>query len=345
MAIGNNTFGFQINDVSYSGTYSDYLLMPAIAGADSVNKGAVAVIDNIKKQHTIARLQYDTPLVQNMANPVPQNPNGFQLDGRLIVPQDVDIYEEFNPRDLEQNQYAQLLQNMILDRPVPNELQAKMVKILMEQAMNYYDKGIWMGCYNYFSSQPAGTYKSQLQFFNGLIYQMLNDPGVQLSNYGSGPVTLTSSNILAVLDSLIQQVSTSTARALVGSIEHRKYMKFGMSYKTYQIFSQALRTGLTFKGTAIDLGAKPSYGGYDIIEINGMPDDTIVFCKMDSTPGIGANLYAGMNSWADWTVKSGPVSNTGERFFILAKFKWGVQYGWSNETFLYTTLTKASFTN
>lgn len=330
---------FNIVDTSYSGTYSEYFLMQATYGMDTVKKGLVAVIGDIKKQHTIARLDYKNPLKKRMATPTTNNANPFTMDGRLLIPGSVDIYEEFNPRDLESNQIAPQLSETVLAREVPQTLQSQMVQLVLNRAGEQYETGLWQGSTDYQTLTDETDPRYQLQFFDGFLKRMVNDPLVNLSTIS--PVTITTSNIFNIMDDLLKE-ATKKVKGLVTDPERYSRMKYIMSPLTEAIYTEALRTGVTFKGIALSTGYTAPWAQYAVEGVSGMADNTILFLRSTDEEGI-SNLYVGMNSMKDWELRLMRVSNASELFFIQGKFKWDVNYGWGQEVFMYTTLTPNSF--
>jgi hypothetical protein len=118
-------------------------------------------------------------------------------------------------------------------------------------------------------------------------------------------------------------------------------MKFFVSIETEQFYQTALVTGTTFKGlNTMDRGIKP-WKGYEVVPIAGFPDDTILFCE--GLPDTSSNLYVGMNSTEDNNIQLMRLQNNSELFFLKGLMKFDVQYGFSNQIFLYTTYTSAYF--
>lgn len=329
-----------IVDQSYSGTYSSYMILQATYGMDTVEKGLVHMVSNIKKLHTITRLDYTNPLNPNEATPTTDNSNPFTIDGRQIIPQSVMVYEEFNPRSLETDQYAEQLADIILDRKLPQTIESQIMQLVLNRSFEQYENGLWMGATAYQGKVPKGDPRYQLQFFNGYMQRMVNDALINLSSIS--PVTITTTNVTSVMDDLITQ-ATSKRRALITNKKTFVWMKFLMSPVTAQIYMQYLRNGATFKGNPFDVGYLAPWGGYMVESCAGMPDNTILFLRAldDAMEG---NLQAGVNSLQDWNLRIARTVNASELFFVQGRFKWDVNYGWPQEIFMYTTLTAASFT-
>lgn len=329
---------FNIIDTTYSGTYTPFFIMRATYAMDTVQKGLASIVGGIKKKHTIGRMDYNNPLKPRQAVPIATNTNPFTFDGRVIYPQSVDIYEEFNPRDFEENQVAEQLSQTILDRQVPQNLQSQLVQLVLNRAGEQYEKGLWQGSID-FSTVPDTDPRYQIQFFDGFLKRMVNDSDIIPSSIS--PVAITASNILSILDDLITQVTIEN-KALITDPKAKKRMRFVISPATANLYEQAITTGTTFKGNPFDIGYIAPWRGYKVECVAGMADNTVLFLRAINDQRVG-NLYIGMNSMEDWQLKIMRTANANETFFIQGKFKWDVNYGWSEEIAMYTTLTTASF--
>ena len=327
-------------DTSWSGTYAPYLIAPAIYGMDTVKKGVVAIETGIKKIHTIDRMNITNPLSVRQATPTAAPGSGFTIDARTIVPGDFQTYQTINPRDLEQTQFAPLLADAILEEVTPVSLQGQLMQLLLGRCGEQIETGIWQGSLAYAGKYTPDQANYQLQFFNGFLQRMVNDPLIRLSSIS--PVAITSGNIVSILEDLILQ-ATTYEQALITDEQSYQHMKFLMSSSTWQIYTETLRAN-AYKGLALDESGTPMWGGWRVERLAGMPSNTIIFCRATEDPLV-SNLWVGMNSEKDWNLLFGHVDSNefSELWAMLAKWKWDVNYGWPQEIFLYTTLTKASF--
>lgn len=330
--------GFNVVDQSYSGTYSNYFITRATYAMDTVRKGLVFVKGDIKKKHTIARLDYNNPLKVRQAVPTTDNTNPFTLDGRLLIPNSVDVYEEFNPRDLEENQLAEQLSTTILDREVPQNLQSQLVQLVLNRVGEKYEDINWIGSKDY-AGLPQSDPRYQYQFLDGFIKRFVNDATIIRPTISE--VTITTSNIFDIMNHGISRVTTLKKALITDPMAYAR-MGFAMSPNTADIYTTALATGTTFKGNALNTGEIAPWKNYPVHRVAGMPDNTIIFCRLTDDP-LYSNLYLGMNSMQDWELKIQRTANANETFFIQGKWKWDVNYGWGDEIFMYTTLTPASF--
>ena len=335
--------GLIINDTQYSGTFASYFWLPATYGMDTVGKGAVHVEDGIKKKHTIGRVDFSNPLQPRHATPTSQG--SFTIDGRTLFPNDVMVYSEFNPRDFESHWLAEQLSPTLLARELPVTAENYMLQIALSRSLEQIENSIWMGSTNYSSITDVNDPRYQLQFFDGFINKMVNDGNVPqvLSPLPltGGSTTGSVKNVLEAMDELIT-LGASTKKALFARADRFKRLKFFVSVNTEQIYQTALTTGLTFKGlNTMDAGVKP-YKGYEVMALAGMPDDTILLCE--GLPDTSSNLYLGMNSVEDNQLQLMRLQNNSELFFIKGLMKYDVQYGFSEQNFLYTTLVPSDFT-
>ncbi|MCA6513884.1 MAG: hypothetical protein IM569_13600 [Chitinophagaceae bacterium] len=326
-----------INDTSYSGTFASYFWLPATFGMDTIQKGAVYVKDGIKKKHTIGRIDLTNPLQPRAATPVSNATNGnFTIDGRVLEPQDHMFYTEFNPRDFEEHWLAEQLSPTLLARELPLTAENYMMQIALNRTFEQIETEIWMGSTTY-NATPGDPGNGQLMFMDGFMKKFVNDASVV--QVGS-PVALSAANILTQMDALISLVATNR-KALISRANRYDRMKFFMSIESEQFYQAALVTGTTFKGlNTMDRGIKP-WKGYEVVPIAGFPDDTILFCE--GLPDTSSNLYVGMNSTEDNNLQLMRLQNNSELFFLKGLMKFDVQYGFSNQIFLYTTLTPGYF--
>lgn len=326
-----------INDTTYAGTFAPYFILPAIYGIDTVNKGCIFVQDGIKKKTTIGTLDFTRPWQPRVSNPVNSGGN-IVVDKRVLDPQDLMLYQEFNPRDLESHWEAEKLSPTLLARELPATFENYVTALIVGRAMEQNENQIWMGSVNYQDNVfvPPTDSRYQLQFFDGLLKQMIADAGVYQS---TSPVTLTSSNIGTALQDLYQAVATNN-KALLANANKYSRMKFAMSVNSDLIYEEYLTTQPYKNNNTTDAGIR-KYKGFEIVPLAGFPDNTILFTEMmNSTEG---NLKLGLNSVSDDTFLLARVNAANEAFFIKMLSKMAVNYGLANKTFLYTTLTAADF--
>ena len=330
-------------DNSWSGLYAQYVILKALYSMDTLEKGVVAVDSDIKKVFTIDRLDLVNPLSPSQAIPTAQPGSGWTMDSRTMTPGNFQTFQVANPRDLESTVWSKYLAKPILEEIIPTggpDLSGKMVQVLLGRSGEQIENMFWQGALAYQGHYVWGQTNYQLQYFNGYLQRMVNDPLVNLSTIT--PVTLTNSNIFAVLDNLIEQAA-KLYKALISDKNSHRDMKFLCSTLTKVLYKEQL-ANTQFKGGPLDYSGTYTWKGYEVIDLAGMPDNTIIFTRASTDPNIG-NFHVAMNSEADWNLRIGQLDGNifAEQYAMLAKWKFDVNYGWSDMIFLYTTLTAASF--
>lgn len=324
----------EINDVSYSGTFASQFWVPATFSMDTVQKGIVYVQDNIKKKHTIGRVDFSKPLQPRQ--PTPTSRGKFTIDGRTLEPLDMMCYSEFNPRDFEQHWLAEQLAPQLLDRNLPVTAENYMLQIALNRVFEQVETGLWMGSTTYAPADDQDPLY-QIQYFDGFMKKIVNDSAVLRP---ATQTTITASNILSKMTDLINLVAVNK-KALISNSKRFQRMRFLISVATEQLYQAALTEGTTFKGlNTMEAGTKP-WKGYEVVAVAGMPDDTIIFCE--ATNDATSNLYVGMNSTEDNTLQLNRLQNNSELFFVKGLMKYDVQYGFSDQIACHTLLADTDF--
>lgn len=334
--------GLVINDTLYAGTFASYFWLPATFGMDTVRKGAVFVQDGIKKQHTIGRMDFTKPFQPRKATPTSKGQ--FTVTGRTLVPEDLMLYTEFNPRDYEAHWLAEQLSPTLLARELPLTAENYMLQMALNRSMEQQEVGVWMASKDYMGAVDEDDPRYQIQFYDGFLKKMLNDAAVQkIANPGTlvaGTAGAGEVNIANAFDALLSKAA-STKKALLANPKRYERLKFFVSINTEQIYHTFLTTSQTFKGVNTTDRGINLYKGYEVVPLAGMPDNTIVFCE--GIPDTTSNLYVGMNSVEDNQLQLQRLQNNSELFFLKGLMKYDTQYGFSDEVFLYTTLTPEDF--
>lgn len=325
--------GFIISDKNYNGEAASYMIQRATIGLDTVEEGCIMVQDGIKYKFTIPRIVVANILQARAATPTSQGT--ITVDGNILQPLDYSCYTEWNPRDLESYWYAYQLPERLLDATLPQTFEGYLVDTYIKQLNQANEFMIWRGR-TAFAPENGGlnpTTKGQdagdsvYQYYNGLIPILLTDTNtIQVGS----PVALTTSNILTTLNTIYGLVP----QALINNPN----LKFLMNRDTWRIYQQAL-TANTFKDNQTTDATKMAYKGMQVVALGGMPDNTILCCV--ATPDTNSALWLGLNSDKDWaSVQIAKVMTFSELWGIKILMKAAVQFGFSQEIVLYTTITE-----
>ncbi len=326
-----------INDTTYAGTFGSYFILPALFGMDSVNKGALFVQDGIKKKHTIGRINFTAPFQPRQATPA-ESGGDITVDGRVLEPADMMVYQEFNPRDLEAHWEAEKLSPTLLARELPSTFENYLTAMVVGRALEQAENGIWMGSTNYANNPavPKTDSRYQLQFFDGLMKKLIADADVYKT---AAPATITTANIGTFMLDLYTAAAQNN-KALIANPKRYERMKFLVSVNTGLVWEDFLTTQTYKNNDTTEKGIR-KYKGFEVLELAGMPDNTIVFTE--ALPSTDGNLWLGLNSVLDEQFQLMRLQNNSELFFVKMLMKMDVQYGFANKVFICTTLTSGSF--
>ena len=327
----------QITDQSYIGKFASAYWTPALFEMDTIKKRVVNVIDNIKEpSFNIGNIDFSGGLQPREAKPTTQN-GTWTVNKKMLTPNDAMFYTEFNPRDLEAHWESQNLSRELLKRKLPPTFESYAMYMMAGRVFETMETAWWQGSKAYSTITDTTDPRYNIQFFDGFINKLVNDSSVLALT----PVTLDVTTILPTLDSLIQLIATNK-KGLISKTSTTERMKFIVSVNTWFLYCQALTTGPTFKGIQYSQHDTPPWKGWEVVVVNGIPDNTILFCE--AVPSFDGALHIGMNSTADYNsiqlAKTRPMDET---YFVKMLTKLDIQYKYGNEIAMMTTLTPSSF--
>ncbi len=307
-------YQFVISDTTYAGEALAQFIVQAITGADTVNSGSVYVKDGIKKKFTIPRWNADyEDLIQDRAA-TPTSKGTMTITGQVLEPADYMIYNEFNPRDFEDQWMAVQLDPTLLDRSLPPSAESVTVQGVMARHAKYMNKALWV-------SDTSLASPSIYRYFDGFIKKALNSADtIDVAS----PTTLTVSNIQAEM--------LKGYNAIPLALRYDPNMKFFVSYATYDLYEQS-QVAQTYKGVDITQQGKDTFKGKKVVKIADFPDDVYMIAK--GAADMSSNLWVGMNSTSDETLKLSQLQANSEYWFIKLLMKLDVQFGWNGEVVLY----------
>ena len=326
-----------VSEQVYAGEAADFFLTRPVVEMDTYEKGAIALINGIKKQYTLDRLEVSNFIQDAAATPVSQG--SILVDYKQLVPQRFDLYMEFNPHDFEVSFFAPELQKLLLDRALPQTANNYLLLQLMRRVNQYYEYAVWQSRLAYnpttgTETVPAAlttaTKNNNFYYFDGIIEKLLNDANtIQVPS----AVTLTYLNIRSQFDTAISLVPP----ALLGKYGPEG-LKILVSYNTWLLYNQALRED-AFKNQNTTEKSQDMWNGYDLVRCAGIPDNTFLMCIANPNP-MSSVLFIGVNEFEDkQNLKMSPLQNNSDLWFVRAEQKVDTQIGWTDQVVLYTTLT------
>jgi hypothetical protein len=332
-----------LNDTTYAGSVASYMITRAVVGADTIQKGCVYVKDGIKKKETIPRLEVTDFIQRRKATPTSKGT--VTVDAKVLEPLDFMLYYEFNPRDFEAHWYAEQQSPSLLARQLPQTIEAFMMMQQMLRLNEWFENAIWRSRIQYApdgatvvtpASKGAEAGDAVYYYFDGLLKRLLDDATTILV---STPATLVSGtagggeeNIGAALNRCLKLVPKALLQRY-----GKMGLKFMISYATKLVYDEFLTTTTTFKNNDTTERSIDRYKGYDVVPLAGMTDNTIVVCI--AAPDISSNLWVGINSTSDNTLKLAALQANSEMYFMKGLFKMDTQSGFPDQVVLYTSIT------
>ena len=326
-----------ITDAVYAGDAAGFFLTRPVVEMDTYEKECIVLMDGIKKQRTIDRLEVSNFIQDPAATPT--SAGSILIDYKQLIPQRFDLYMEFNPHDWEVNWFSVELQDLLLDRQMPATATNFLLLQLMRRVNEYYEYAIWNNRLAYNpnggtetvpSWLTAATLNQNFYYFDGLIEKLLKDSNTLTI---SGAVTLTATNIRIQLDSMINIVPP----ALLAKYG-KKGLRVLMGNATWLLYNQALRED-AFKNQDTTAASQDKWNGYDVVRCAGIPANTMIMTLANPDP-LSGNAFIGLNEWGDKdNLKMSPLQNNSDLWFVRAEQKADVNWGFTDQVVLYTTAT------
>jgi hypothetical protein len=333
-----------ISDTTYAGEAASQFILRPVINADTVQKGCIHVQDGIKKQYTIPRLEVSNLIQRRAATPISQGT--ITVDARALVPRDLMLYVEFNPRDYEAHWQAVNLSPKLLDRELPPTAEEFTMIQVMARLNEFFENAIWRSRlvfdptnsgYVTPASKGQVSTDSAYFYFDGLMTKLLNDASTIQVSSPKILISGTTSGGNENINDALNRIYYSIPKPLL-----YKYgpsgLKFHVSYATQQVYEDYITTSTVYKNNDTTERGINRWKGYEIVPLAGMPDNTIIACV--SAPGMESNLWLGVNSAADDdALQLARLQANSELFFIKGLFKMDTQIGFPDFVVLYTSIT------
>ena len=217
-----------ITDANYAGTWSEFFILPALGAMDSVNKGLFYTKDKIRKEYSIGSMDFSNPWNPRSKNPtlsafagLINNGGPINVTRRQLVPQDMMLYVEFDPRDLEETAWSEKLSDELVARQLPAEYEAYVVFLVLKRAFEQLENALWVASQAFQPVVGGSTYGGtgnpnyagaieiegisyfpwQIQYFDGILTKILGNGLTQLVDN-----TFANATAITALDQPVQPV-------------------------------------------------------------------------------------------------------------------------------------------
>lgn len=320
---------------SFQGTHASQYWLPAYLEAETIQSNTVSIWDGIKDKVNISNMTITGGLQPR--NSTPRTPYGtITVAEKILQPQGAMLYMTYDPTVLETQWESADLTPLLLERNLPAEFNSYVMYSVMSYIFGQQmEVGWWMSSLGYtIADQTNPLY--YLQYCDGFLKILVNDATVL--NYAS-PATITTTNILAMMDGLLTLILTNKKALLQKT--RKKRMKFFFSNLTADIWRRFL-VGNTYKGIEFNQPTEHTYAQIEIVELSGFPDNTIILAE-GTKDRMGA-FHIGMNSTGDDnTIQVDRTAPMDATFFLKALMKFNTQIKFGNEIAMMTTYTAPYF--
>ena len=325
------TYDLTINDTSYEGEYLRQFISLAMTGFDTLNKGCINVMGGIKKKKAVPTIKIKNFIQARVATPTSTHSGTAVVDKRVLEPQDVMGYLEFNPRDFESHWEATQMQPQLLDAMLPNTLESAITQEVLKGNRSYVDRAIWQSDKDDAAIATAkanglGDGDNNLIFFDGFQKKMFLDSNVIKV---PTPVALTQANFFDKMELVAQDIPSA--------VYDQPNFKFIISNTDKKKYGDAQKAQ-TNKGVDKTQAAVLEFDGKSVVPVSGMSANTIAGVR--GSTDLLSNLWLGVNEIdEDQYLKIAMLAANSEEAFIKMLAKMDVNYGFGEEIVLYTTET------
>ena len=122
---------------NYGGEFLNRLLTLVTTGNELFERGLIHMEQNVGDKYSIPRMQLSKILQKRVEQPTSENSKGqFTIDERVLQPQDVMAYTEFNPRSFEKFWKPFQPTGELVFRELPTNVQEQMLLEIAKVAKN-----------------------------------------------------------------------------------------------------------------------------------------------------------------------------------------------------------------
>lgn len=335
-----------IQDTSYHGHASAYLITRPVAKAETFTKG-VCVMQETDKQFVLRRLEISN-FIQPYA-PTPVDGSTITYDANIIPIYQFNIYTEFNPVDLKETWSAEDMARQMVDLPLAANDSTYLMAHMFDLTNLFVGQLAWRGDTNFDTRNQNPVSPTQvglplidgtiaqntLSVFNGWIQQIQNDP----TAINIAAATFSSSNVVGFL----QQAYNAAKTAMIGEYGSEG-LRFLYSKNTQRLIEQAYNIVTTFKNWGYDSNIKNNlFLSYEMIALSEMPDNTIIATYANDN-ALRSQFWFVYNSLKDQTnlVMKQKAPNS-DIWFIKGTLKCGVGVGFMDQIVCLSALTYQGF--
>ena len=240
---------------NYAGKVAGEIIGKAFKEADTLRLGVVTLAENVNYKFNLRKVQYADGTTDYACGFTPAGT--ITLSEKVIEPKKVKNDFDVCKEDFRQTWSEDSMGASASNPNAPADImEAIQMEVLASQAEKLDDE-IW-----------NGTEATDGEIGDGFIVQFAADGNIIKANNGIVPSgnAITEATVEAELKLALNAIPTAL---------RRKEMEILVSSNVFQAYTfYLISKGIAWNGTTDDKMAK--FGKYDLVEINGLPDDTII---------------------------------------------------------------------
>lgn len=319
---------------NYNGEVLEDLLTYTAQENETYKEGLIHIKAGIQKKYTLPSVSLGSIIQDHKATPDSSKGN-YEFTERYLEPNDFMIYIEFNPRDFEKYyKFAQPNGNLVF-RQLNPEVQATMIRLLLEKEMEYINSAIW--------NSATATEKAKVKaadgantvvigadddagpqkYFNGAIMRMLINAAAEAETEEAKGGQIIKAGTGAFSDGkAVETELYAMWKVTPPKVRKKSGLVILMDYATWDKYDEYV-SSKEFKYTDNRQENQHMFRGKRIIPMTALPENTIIIGCF--TTGTDSNLWMGVDYANDEDVlQVDKLQNNSELYFFKVLLKMDV---------------------
>ena len=301
---------------TYAGEFAGKYLSAALLSANTIDKGGIEVMPNIKYKSTMKKVATASSIIGNAACDFSGTADQVTLTERLLQPEEFQVNLEFCKQDFQSDWEAAQMGYSAFDK-MPPKFSDFIIGHVAGLVAEKTESNIWQGV-----NANAGE-------FDGLVTLALNDADVvDVASHAA----VTAANVIDKLGSIVDAVPSA--------LYNKEDLHIYVSQNIARAYVRALggfatsigAAGTDSKGTQwYNAGGQLSFDGVKIFVANGLADDTAMAAQK-------SNLYFGtglLNDMNEVKVLDMSDLDGSQNCRVIMRYTSGVNYGIGSDIVLY----------
>jgi len=300
---------------TYAGEFAGKYISAALLSANTIDKGGIEVMPNIKYKSTMKKVATDANVIKNASCDFDATAT-VTLTERLLQPEEFQVNLQFCKQDFQSDWEAAQMGYSAFDK-MPPKFSDFIIGHVAGLVAEKTEQNIWKGV-----NANAGE-------FDGLVTLALADSDViDVASHAA----VTAANVIDKLGSIVDAVPSA--------LYNKEDLHIYVSQNIARAYVRALggfatsigAAGTDSKGTQwYNAGGQLSFDGVKIFVANGLADDTAMAAQK-------SNLYFGtglLNDMNEVKVLDMADLDGSQNVRVIMRFTSGVQYGIGSDIVLY----------